>query len=870
MMSVNLMGLKKAARDVTPQDLLGCTEGTVFGHEYTDDVAWSGSASADAGRPDYGMEFYQYFEGCYNTFNKVRFFGFFNYYDGENWIYCNERGAINEDGEMTQPVTFVVGVYEEDENGLPGKCVLKKEVDITGEQTGVQLGDESAGYTSIYAFDADLGEDIKMEHGFIQINAKDMGDSPSCWFALFVGGDGTAYQKYISDGGFFGQLPAFYCLYGDGSLNAQKALKVERFLSPTASSDKKYDKVQVEVRNIGGDEISDAMLELYLDGKLVATEPVNAAIESLETYKYTFEARVDCSGGEHEITVKNVTPGDEKTGRESLSMTVGRVSASEYEESYAIIPGEINITNVSLGTINNTTEGSEYSDFTSKKTAITPDDELALSVTVASTDYEPAVGAWIDWNGDYAFGYDEEVVFDNVTDNGDSTTTATAKITVPEGATLGDKRMRIIASTFSPSAVGGYYMGETEDYTVSVEVSPNDPLISVAESYIEETTNGEAKTRELTVSNNGNGTLNADIKYCYVLPYAPTNDYSMSKNAPARKAADKAGVKFAYKAAAKKEAPKAGAEAQYVLRYDNGYQGCIGITNYDECTYTSYYPGKMLASISGMTISSVDVYVGDIPTKGTSIVIYGQDKQSAWGTLLAEKTFTPTEYSWNHVELDAPVEISNTDLWVGVKMSGFEADKYYIGIDNGPAVEGFGDIINIEGSSWWSMADLGLDYNYCIRANVTGTPTAAISWLSLDKEQMEVAAGQSGKVNVTLSPQGLDKGLYEAYVEISSNDKFTPTVKIPVYMINGTVTGISLNENGNANVRINGGNLTVSGDKEIASVAVYDLNGQTVKNAKAAGKQATISLNGLAKGVYIIKVAFADGSASTVKVPVLK
>ena len=168
------------------------------------------------------------------------------------------------------------------------------------------------------------------------------------------------------------------------------------------------------------------------------------------------------------------------------------------------------------------------------------------------------------------------------------------------------------------------------------------------------------------------------------------------------------------------------------------------------------------------------------------------------------------------------------------------------------------------------MADLGLDYNYCIRANVTGTPTAAISWLSLDKEQMEVAAGQSGKVNVTLSPQVLDKGLYEAYVEISSNDKFTPTVKIPVYMINGTVTGISLNENGNANVRINGGNLTVSGDKEIASVAVYDLNGQTVKNAKAAGKQATISLNGLAKGVYIIKVAFADGSASTVKVPVLK
>lgn len=173
----------KAFAQETVYDVLSCKEGSVYGNEYTENTAWTGSACADAGRPELGMEYYQYFDDCFYTFNEVRFLGFFNYFDEEayDWIYCHERGEMDEDLNMTKPVTFTIGIYEEGEDGLPGKCVMQKDVDLIGENTNVVLeGLGDTGTTPIYEFKVPLGQTINLEHGYIQINAKDMGDSPSC------------------------------------------------------------------------------------------------------------------------------------------------------------------------------------------------------------------------------------------------------------------------------------------------------------------------------------------------------------------------------------------------------------------------------------------------------------------------------------------------------------------------------------------------------------------------------------------------------------------------------------------------------------------------------------------------------------------
>lgn len=864
-------GKIKPMEEESVYDILSCKEGSVFGNEFTEQTAWTGSACADAGRPEMGMEYYQHFDDCFFTFNEVRFLGFFNYWNPDlyEWVYCHERGEMDENFDMTKPVTFTIGVYEEGEDGLPGKCVMQKDIELIGEKTNVVLeGYGDAGSTNIYEFSAPLGQTINLEHGFIQINAKDMGDNPSCWFAVFtVGGNTFAYQKDVVNEEYTGQSACAFCLYGDGSYNANKALQIQRFMTPMASASGKYEKVQVELVNIGKNAINDAKLELYVDGKLVAVEDVNTTIESFESYKYTFNTRVDCSGGKHDITVKNVTPGDENKSYQSITKTVESAAAGEYPDCIVNVPNVINITNVSLGEINNTSEGSTYSDFTAQKTTFRRGETQTLNVTINTVDYEPSLGVFIDWNGDYAFSSDEAVKFDSY-ESDDNSGKAVATISVPGNAKLGEHRMRLVALAYynTPEPTGEYYTGEVEDYTIVVEASPEDPIATVDKTIIEQETDGKDATSELTVANNGNGTLNADIDIKYVLPNAPTSNYA-AKTAP--KSEFKGQIKAARMNAGKQKAPETDANTQYVLKYDSDMRDCIGIGNAESAIFASLYPGAMLSSLKGMKISSVDVYVGDVP-KSASIVIYGQKKQTVCGDIIAEKTFTPKEHSWNRIVLDQPVEIGTTDLWIGVKMNNINASGYYIGTDEGPAVVGFGDIVNIGGDTWWSMADLGLNYNYCIRANVTGNRTAAINWLSTDKKSVEVAAGTEGKLNVNFTPQDLKDGLYEAYLEISTNDPLNSLTRIPVYMLNGELTAIGSVEKDNLGITLNGSTVTIKSDKTIAGVNVSDLSGRSVMTAKANSEEATVNLGSLGKGVYIITATYTDGKSVSVKVPVLK
>lgn len=851
----------------TPYDILSCKEGSVFGNEYTEETYWSGSASADAGRPEQGMYFFQHFDDCYQTFNEVRFLGFFNYWDQEaySWYYCDGRGNMDENGNMQSPVVFTVGIYEEDENGLPGKCILSKDMEIIGEKTRVQIGDESAGYTAIYEFAAELGQEIDLEHGFIQFNAKDMGDSPTCWFALFTVGGQDALQMDVANEDYSGQLGAAFCLYGDGSYNAKKALQLERFLTPSSSANGKYEKVQIELTNIGENPVSDARLELYVDGKLVATEDVNATIAQFESYKFTFAERVDCTS-EHKITVRNVTPGDEKKSYESISRTITPPAVGDYPECKIRVPNTIMITNVKLGDMENASEGGTYTDYTDKKATIRTGETLPLNITLKANDYKPSLAVYIDWNGDHNFSYDEAVAFDEfkADDNGGS---AVATISVPETAVAGEQRMRLVAVPYyyTPEPAGSFYTGEVEDYTIVIERAAGSSVAGISKSSIDVTLSEASASSDIVISNDGEGKLIANAETTYSLPERPRID----SNAPraSRKAAAKGKFNVIARQAATKAAPEKEESTQFVLRYDRDIVDCIGLGNSATAIFANMYPGAMLANLEGMTINSIDVYIGTKPLK-SSIVIYGQNKQDKNGELIAQKSFKAVEKSWNHIVLDNPITIGSSDIWVGVRMEGMNSKGYYIGVDEGPAMVGFGDIVNIGGSTWWSMSDLGLDYNYCIRANVAGTRTPVIDWLSLDKTSAEVAPGASENIAVALSAKDLKKGIYEAQIEVTTNDPLANKITIPVYMVNGDVSSVSEIESGKPAIIINGSVLTVTSPKAVAQVKVTDLAGRCVMDAPAYGNEASVDLAAFGKGLFIVTVVNADGTSVSVKVPV--
>lgn len=856
----------------TVEELLGCPDGTVFGGEYVEQEGiFTGQSSADMGRTDMPTKFYQQFSDCYYKFSGVRFVGLFKYWDEieYNWFSCNDRGDIDENGEMHTPIRFEIAFYKMGANGQPGEQIYKKEFDLLGEFTGIQTGDDVSGYSNVYSFTADLGQEIELESGFMSVTAVDMGDKPSCWFSVFTTSTSTgAGYTYTESMGFIGQNPMIFCFKGDGTMAADHALKFERILSPMSSADGKYAKVQVEYRNVGSQDVENVTLELWADGELKATETVPGAISSLDAYKYTFDARVDLTGeGEHVITVKNVTPGDEKLADDAISTTVNTAKAGEYAESKSSDCTINYTTQVTLGSINNTSEATNYSDFTDQKTEIKPGDKLTLDIKEEGMGY---IRAWIDWNGNGTFEDATEEVLINYVDNDYNHYAGEVSIPAGAGATPGDKRLRIVNSYYTPEAAGAYDYGETEDYTVTVMPRPGMPVVEVGADNIDKVVDGGSSTAALEIANVGEGDLKTNVTYSYVLPKSPTASYAadVADNAVSAKAKalTKANIKVNRMHSPMRTAPKADAQTQYVLGYDLTQYDVIGITNSDNVIYAAYYPGAMLESLDGMKISSVDVFIGDVPGK-TSVVVYGQGDQNHPGKLIAEKEIQPAGHAWNKVTLDTPVDITGQDVWVGVRMSGFDSGSYNIGVDNGPAVIGYGDLVNIGGDTWWSMADLGLSYNYNIRANVTGTPSPAISWMSVDKTEVNVPAGGKETLNITLDATNLDQQLYEGYVKIESNDELNPAVKLPVYLVNGIGSGIHDIPEVGASLRIDGGVMTISSEKTIARITVADAGGSLLTSKDVNANEATVSLQAGGSRIVIVMVAYTDGTRYVVKLP---
>jgi hypothetical protein len=124
------------------------------------------------------------------------------------------------------------------------------------------------------------------------------------------------------------------------------------------------------------------------------------------------------------------------------------------------------ISNVTVGTINNTTDCTTggYNDYTAISTNMTAETGYPITVTNPVPYSTDATSVWIDWNNDFTFGAGEQV---DLTSDGTGAS-FTGTITPPAGSS-GTHRMRIrIGYSWTPVACGATSYGETEDYTVIV------------------------------------------------------------------------------------------------------------------------------------------------------------------------------------------------------------------------------------------------------------------------------------------------------------------------------------------------------------------------------------------------------------------
>ena len=128
------------------------------------------------------------------------------------------------------------------------------------------------------------------------------------------------------------------------------------------------------------------------------------------------------------------------------------------------------IQHVSLGSINNSSGATGYSDFTLVNTLLDAGKSYELTVVIGEFYLQDQCIAWIDWDNNEEF--DEELISCErlIDETNPDTTVFKATVSVPPGSVSGATRLRIrLMYTGDPEPCGNTIWGEVEDYTVIIQ-----------------------------------------------------------------------------------------------------------------------------------------------------------------------------------------------------------------------------------------------------------------------------------------------------------------------------------------------------------------------------------------------------------------
>ena len=189
------------------------------------------------------------------------------------------------------------------------------------------------------------------------------------------------------------------------------------------------------------------------------------------------------------------------------------------------------------------------------------------------------------------------------------------------------------------------------------------------------------------------------------------------------------------------------------LSYCGGPESSIGSINPTNFNVAIRYPVSALADYAGMSLYAVKVFIADPATFAARVwkgyVLYNM------GSLVVDQPFTAEPGVYNTIVLNDPVAITGTEeLCFGYNIDS-PGGVYPAGCDGGPALDRFGNLINLgENQGWFSLLDIGYNYNWCIQGYVAYTaPIDAplISLESLERPQLLTELNQEKEANRALT-----------------------------------------------------------------------------------------------------------------------
>jgi PQQ-dependent dehydrogenase (s-GDH family) len=204
----------------------------------------------------------------------------------------------------------------------------------------------------------------------------------------------------------------------------------------------------------------------------------------------------------------------------SFTITVNAAQTGVYCTSKSTIPWNEWISNVSLNTLNNTSEKTRsdryvvgYSDWTDKSTALSVGASYPLSIT-PSLNYPTYptnlfTRVWIDFNQNKTFE-DAEIVLSQNNIN----QVATQTLTVPATALSGTTVMRVSMKAGAyPTACETFQNGEVEDYSVVIGASSALPDLTLANLIVRDPSVQQGQTVNFTFDGKNIGTANTSANF---------------------------------------------------------------------------------------------------------------------------------------------------------------------------------------------------------------------------------------------------------------------------------------------------------------------------------------------------------------------
>jgi hypothetical protein len=246
-----------------------------------------------------------------------------------------------------------------------------------------------------------------------------------------------------------------------------------------------------------------------------------------------------------------------------------------------------------------------------------------------------------------------------------------------------------------------------------------------------------------------------------------------------------------------------------------------------------------------------------------------------------------TNDQWNTVILSTPLQVNvSEELWVGLQV--VLLGGYPVGVDSGPAIDGFGNMINWDGE-WTTLTNLNpsLDYNWNIEAYIDAPPIDTLSTHILGYNIFRTPDGQTSpftQLNTALidSYEYLDTHSYYYpgsywyyYVTAIYEDTTNPGNEICEGISDTILVGVTEGVGNNQVIKLSifpnpaSGNIEISANYLIEKMELFDCLGNVALRFPGM-KQKKVSANvtGLRNGVYFARIRL-NGTIVTERVVII-